>query len=141
MLKNRYVLCLVSMVAVYLLLELIQVNHFLRTVLRGHNYYYYYLLYMPALFVFIILYAARSTSFQSLWRLLAFGAGAGYIAGLFAQVFMAFSMGDGAKRIANSTRDIDDILIGLAAPLLYMSWLYGVLVVLGIRFAKRRWSI
>lgn len=137
MLKNRYAICAVGIAIVYVIFEVIQVNHFLSTILRGDNYYRYNVLYLPALFVVFCLYSARAGSFERLGWSLLFGCVAGYIVGLFASVFMAFLMGDGATRIANSIRDMKYILAVLVAPALYMSWLYGGLLALFIYLVKK----
>lgn len=139
LLTNRYVLSVAAVVLTYFLLEIVQINHFLRTVLRGENYYRYYVLYLATLLILVLLYSAKFKSHQSAWRSVFVGLGGGYLAGLVASVILAFWMGGGLERITNSTRDLEGVLVLLGGPFIYMSWLYGALVMLSVHFGARQW--
>lgn len=138
LLGNRYILCGAGIAITYILFAILQVNHFVGTLLRGDQYYSYYLMYVLALFGFYSLYMVRGRSFEKLGWSLAFGIVAGYLAGLVGYFFVAFSMGDGFTRIANGARDLESFLIMLSAPFLYLSWVFGALAALSIYILKKR---
>jgi len=138
LLRNRYVVCAVGTAVTYVLFALLQVNHFVATLLRGDQYYRYYLTFVPVLFVLFCIYATRFSSFQKLAWSLGFGAVAGYVAGLAAYILVVFSMGDGLARIANSAGDIQGLGVMLAAPFLYLSWAYGAFAALSVYLIRRQ---
>lgn len=138
LLRNRYILCGVGIAITYLVFAILQLNHFVSTLLRGDQYYSYYLTYVPALFALFCLYIARGRSFEKLGWSLVFGVVAGYVAGLAAYVFVTFSMGDGLARLANSARNLESFLVMLSAPFLYLSWAYGALAALSVYLIKKR---
>jgi len=138
LLRNRYILVGAGIAITYVLFSILQVNHFVGTLLRGDQYYSYYLMYMPTLFAFFCLYVMRAHSFEKLGWSLVFGVTAGYVAGLAAYVVVVFSMGDGFARITNSARYLESFLIMLLAPFLYLSWVYGALAALNVYLIKKR---
>lgn len=137
-LRNRYLLCTVGIATSYLLFEILRVNHFIGTLLRGEQYYHYYLMYVPVLLVLFFLYTMRRRSFESLGWSLVFGIVAGYIAGLIAYFFVVLTMGDGFARVANNARDFEHFLAMISAPLLYLSWIYGAFSAAGVYLINKR---
>lgn len=127
LLRNRYGLSGVGVAISYVVFAIFQANHFVSTLLRGEQYYYYYLVYVPTLFALFCLYFMRASAFDKIGWSLVFGAVAGYVAGFAAYIILVIAMGNGLARIANSVKDIDGFLILFSAPLVYLSWVYGAL--------------
>jgi hypothetical protein len=129
---KSYVLVGVGVGIAYAVFSILQINHFVGTLLRGDQYCFYYLIYLPTLLFFFCLYIARIQSFSNWKWLLIFGTITGHISGIIAYFAVIFFMGDGFVRIANSASDLEHFLYMLLVPFVYLGWAYGATTALSI---------
>jgi hypothetical protein len=140
--KNRFILSGVALIVTFTLFGILQLNHFLNTILQGYYYVYYQLMFLPLmLFAFQYYLKRHMASPKKPYRVIIFGIIAGYISSLLATDLELIFIPYGWERFLNSFRTFNDLLIRFFAPILYLSWLFGglmgAIVVLLLKFSAR----
>lgn len=141
---NRFILSGVALIITFALFGILQLNHFLNTIMQGYYYVYYQLMFLPLMFLAFQYYLKKYiVAPKKSYRIIIFGIIAGYVSSLLASDLELIFIPYGWQRFLNNIpTTIDDLTWRLFTPILSLSWLFGglmgAIVILLLRWADKR---
>lgn len=141
--SNRFILSGVALIITFALFGILQLNHFLNTIMQGYYYVYYQLMFLPLMFLAFQYYLKRHTaSPKKSYRVIIFGIIAGYISSLLASHLELIFIPYGWQRFLNSMKTVADWDMKFFMPILSLSWLFGglmgAIIVLLLKFSTKQ---